>query len=506
MNGVPNLDHSVNGDANGHTETVNFDIVIVGTGVSGINAAYRIQESLPHVSYTILEGRHELGGTWSLFKYPGIRSDSDLHTYGFSFNPWEKPNPIATGESITQYLRATTQKFGIDKNISFKHRVVGADWRSDEQRWRLEVENEGRRKVYWAKFVVMGTGYYNYEKPLKTHIPGLDRFQGTTVHPQFWPEDLDYKGKRMVVIGSGATAVTILPAVVENGVGSVVQLQRSPSYIMSIAQPKPEDPLPYYQRIMPRWMALKLIRLWFIILPFFLFRICQTFPKFMRSFIRNEARKALPKDFPLDPGLQPKYNPWDQRLCYVPDNDFFNAFHTGKARIVTDTIKTVTEDGIELDGGEKLKADIIVTATGINLQICGGIPMTLDGKPIHLPECYTWRTAMLSGIPNLAIMIGYVNASWTLGADASARLITRLYKHMEAEKYTSVRPQISEDEKKDPVQVLNLKSTYIKSANGSLPQAGRTGPWKPRDNYFQDNWVANWGNLKKGLVFERVAT
>lgn len=226
----------------------------------------------------------------------------------------------------------------------------------------------------------------------------------------------------------------------------------------------------------------------------------------MRSFIRKEARKALPKDFPMDPGLQPKYNPWDQRLCYIPDNDFFNAFHTGKARIVTDTIKTITEDGIELDGGEKLEADIIVTATGINLQICGGIPMTLDGKPVHLPDCYTWRTAMLSGIPNLAIMIGYVNASWTLGADASARLIMRLYKHMEAEKYTSVRPHISEDEKKEPLQVLNLKSTYVKTANGSLPQAGRTGPWKPRDNYFQDNWIANWGSLKEGLVFERVAT
>ena len=506
MTDGPLLDHTANGDANGHTETISRDIIIVGTGVSGINAAYRIQESLPHVNYTILEGRHEIGGTWSLFKYPGIRSDSDLHTYGFAWNPWEKPNPIATGESIIQYFRATTQKFGIDKNISFKHKVVSADWRSAEQRWRLEVDNEGRRKVYWAKFVIMGTGYYDYEKPFKAHIPGLDRFQGTTVHPQFWPEDLDYKGKKMVVIGSGATAVTILPAVVENGVGSIVQLQRSPGYILSISQPRPDDPIPLFRRILPHWLLIKMIRFQFIILPSIIFILSNRFPNFMRSYIRDQARKVLPKDFQMDPHMHPKYKPWDQRICYIPDNDFFKAFHTGKARMVTDTIKTVTEDGIELDSGEKLEADIIVTATGLNLQLCGGIPLTLDGKPVQFSDCFAWRTAMLSGIPNLAIMIGYVNASWTLGADASARLIMRLYRHMEAEKYTNVTPQISEEEKKDPDEMLKLNSTYIKAASGYLPQAGRTGPWKPRDNYLQDNWIANWGSLKEGLVFGRVAT
>ena len=230
MNGGLLGDRLGSADTNGHAvpTTHNFDVIIVGAGVSGITAAYRLQASLPHVTYTILEGRHELGGTWSLFKYPGVRSDSDLHTYGFAFNPWDKPNPIATGESITEYMQDTTRKFDIDKTMSFKHKVTAADWRSSEQRWRLEVDNEGSRKVYWAKFVIMGTGYYDYEKPLKADIPGLERFQGTRVHPQFWPEDLNYKGKNMVVIGSGATAVTILPAVVENGVGSVTQVQRSP--------------------------------------------------------------------------------------------------------------------------------------------------------------------------------------------------------------------------------------------------------------------------------------
>lgn len=226
----------------------------------------------------------------------------------------------------------------------------------------------------------------------------------------------------------------------------------------------------------------------------------------MRWFFRSEAKKALPKDFPMDPNLQPKYNPWDQRLCFVPDNDFFKAFHTGKARIVTDTIKMVTEDGIELNSGEKLEADIIVTATGLNLQVCGGVPITIDGKPIHIPDCYFWRTTMLSGVPNLAVIIGYVNASWTLGADASSRLIVRLYKYLEDNKYSNATPNISEEEKKDPLQMLGLKSTYVRLAKGKLPHAGRTGPWKPRENYFIDSWAASRARLEDGLKFERVAT
>lgn len=508
MNGSLLNDRLGDGHGNVRSETLNhnYDVVIIGAGMAGINAAYRVQTSLPHVTYTILEGRHELGGTWSLFKYPGIRSDSDLHTYSFPFNPWEKPNPIATGESITEYMHETTQKFDIDKNISYKSKVASVDWRSSEQRWRLEVDNEGQRIVYWAKFVIMGTGYYDYDKPLETDIPGLKRFQGVTAHPQFWPEDLNYKGKKMVVIGSGATAVTILPAVVENGVGSVVQLQRSPGFILNMPQKKPEDPKSLLERILPRWMALKFLRFKFIAMGYVMYHLCQMFPNFTRWFIRKEARKVLPKDFPMDPSLQPKYNPWDQRLCYVPDNDFFNAFHTGKARMVTDTIKTVTEDGIELNSGEKLEADIIVTATGLNVRFCGGIPISVDGKSIHLPDCYTWRSAMLSGVPNLAILIGYINASWTLGADASARLIVRLYKHMEENRYTNATPQIKEEEKKQPKKMLGLKSTYIKASIGKVPKAGGTGPWRPRDNYFQDSWAANRARLEEGLEFGRIAT
>ncbi|KAJ4294353.1 hypothetical protein N0V90_008043 [Kalmusia sp. IMI 367209] len=409
----------------------------------------------------------------------------------------KKSNPIATGESIVEYMNETTRKFGIDKKIEFRHKVVSADWRSSEQRWRLEVENEGRRKVYWAKFAIMGTGYYDYEKPLKADIPGLERFQGTRVHPQFWPEDLDYRGKKMVVIGSGATAVTILPAVVEKGVGSIVQLQRSPGYIFNMPQQKPEDPLPYWQRILPRWITLRLLRFQYIIGPYVIWILCRTFPNLMRSFFRSEAKKALPKGFPIDPHLQPKYNPWDQRLCYIPDNDFFKAFETGRARIVTDTIKSVVEDGIELDSGEKLEADIISVAAS---------PLTMDGELVHVPDCYTWRTTMLSGVPNLGIIIGYVNASWTLGADSASRLIVRLYKYMEDNGYTNATPVISDEEKKDPVQVLNLKSTYVKAGNMNVPHAGRTGPWKPREHYFQDSWIANRGDLHEGLVFGTVTT
>jgi len=498
----------MNGDANGHLEPTahSYDIIIVGAGISGVDAAYRIKTLLPHVSFTVLEGRHELGGTWSLFKYPGIRSDSDLHTFGFPFNPWEKPNPIATGESIIDYMHATTKKFGLDSKIQYGHKVMQADWRSGEQKWRLEVDNHGRRKVCWAKFVIMGTGYYDYDQPLKADIPGLERFQGITVHPQFWPEDLDYRGKKMAVIGSGATSVTIIPAVVENGVGSVVQVQRSPSYIVNMPQRKPDDPLPLVERFLPRWMSLYILRMQFMVFGILLYAFCRQFPRLARWIVRTEARKQLPENFPIDPHLEPRYDPWDQRMCFVPDSDYFKCFGTGRARIVTGTIKTVVEDGIEMNDGEKIDADIIVTATGLNIRVMGGIPLTVDNKPVHVPDHFLWRTMMLNDIPNLCTVIGYVNASWTLGADSTARLFVRLYKLMEENGYTCVFPKIGENEMKDPVPVLGLNSTYVKAAAKKFPRAANSGPWRPRDNPIFENWRATRADLRDGLQFDTVAT
>ncbi|KAF1993763.1 FAD dependent oxidoreductase [Amniculicola lignicola CBS 123094] len=497
-----------NGQANSHLPNdkpaLNFDIVIVGAGISGINAAYRIQQTLPSHSYTILEARHDLGGTWSLFKYPGIRSDSDLHTFGFAFNPWKKPNPIATGASIVEYMNETAEKFRIDKRFEFQHNVLAANWSSEEQEWRLEVENDGRKKVYYAKFVILGTGYYDYEEPLKAQIPGLDNFAGTTIHPQFWPEDLDYKGKRIIIIGSGATAVTILPALIDGGAGQATMLQRSPTYIVNLPQKKPGE-LRLYERVLPQRMALQITRLLFIWVPYLFFLFCRQFPTAARSVIRKGAQHDLPPNFPLDPHFVPHYEPWDQRLCFCPDSDFFKCFGSGRAHIVTRKIKQVVKSGIELDSGERLEADIIVTATGLNLRFGGNIALSVDKKKVNVADHHLWRASMLTDVPNLTLVIGYVNASWTLGSDCTARLFCRLIKFLEKNNYTSARPRIGEEEKKDPRSVFQLKSTYVNKGAGNAPTTGWKDPWLPREHYFFDNWSANWADLRKGMEFERVA-
>ena len=353
---------------------------------------------------------------------------------------------------------------------------------------------------------MLGTGYYDFDKPLDAKIPGLENFKGTTVHPQFWPEDLDYKGKKMVIIGSGATAVTIVPAVVDEGVGSVTMLQRSPSYILSMPQRKPTDPIPLFERILPTSASLRLKRLGFVFIGWAIYLFCQAFPARARRIIAKEAKKVLPRDFPMDPHFAPKYNPWDQRLCFCPDNDFYLSLGTGRAHVVTDTIKRVVSDGIELASGQKLDADIIVTATGLNLSFCGKIDVTVDKKPVHIPDQYLWRTAMITGLPNLSVSIGYINASWALGSDTTARLTTRLIKYMLDNGYTSVIPEITPEEMKDPLSPLALASTYVKASQHKIPHAGRTGPWKPRNNFFQDSWNADRADLRQGLKFSKVST
>ncbi|ORY05556.1 hypothetical protein BCR34DRAFT_490748 [Clohesyomyces aquaticus] len=496
----------MNGHVNGHlarnsAPETSYDVIVIGAGISGINAGYRLQTTLPDSTYTILEGRSDLGGTWSLFQYPGIRSDSDLYTFGFPFNPWTKDNPIATGESIYEYMKDTASKFGINEHIQYRHKVASADWSSDAQLWRLEVDNEGTRKALYTKFIIMGTGYYDYEKPLEAKIPGLENFKGTRVHPQFWPQDLDYKGKKAVVIGSGATAITIVPALVEGGVGEVTMLQRSPTYIMSVPQGAP-----FYDAYLPRSLSLWITRLQHIIIPYLLYLFCRKMPNAARNMITGEAKKLLPKDFPMDPHFTPTYKPWDQRLCFCPEGDFFNAFATGRAHVVTGTIKTVTDDGITLENGETLDTDIIITATGLNLSFCGHIALTVDKVPVSLPSKFLWRSSMLTGVPNLGLIIGYVNASWTLGADSASRLLCRLIKTMNEKGYSSATPKISEEEAKDPQLPLNLKSTYIKSGEKKMPSCGRKGPWMPRDNYIVDSWNADRADLGTGLEFGRKST
>ena len=482
-----------------------FDVLIIGAGISGINSAYRVQTNLPSASYAILEGRAHLGGTWDLFKYPGIRSDSDLYTFGFPFNPWYKSNPIATGDSIVEYMTATAKTFGIDKHFHFSHKVQSADWSSDAQHWVLQVENEGQTKIFYARYVILGTGYYNYDKPLEADIPGLSNFQGKTIHPQFWPTDYDYTDKKIIVIGSGATAITLVPALAEKA-GKVTMLQRSPSYILSLPQRKPEDPPSWSEWLVPRSILLQFRRWLYLVQPYLFYLYCRRFPSSANKMVISSVKQHLPADVPVDPHFTPRYNVWDQRLCLCPNADFFEALGRGNADVVTSTIETVTEDGIVLASGEKLNADIIVTATGLNMQFGGQINLTVDKKPIHIPDQFLWRNTLISSVPNMFIVLGYTNMPWTLGADSCARLVTRLIKHMQDQGYTSATAEIGEDEKKKVSQVLGLTSTYIQKGLEKMPKTATVGPWKPRDNYFRDNWEANWGKLEEGLRFEKVST
>lgn len=479
--------------------STDLDVIVVGAGISGINAGYRIQEKFPNYSYTILEARNDMGGTWDLFKYPGIRSDSDLHTFGFSWRPWSATRSIADGHAIKDYMRECAQMYGIDKQIRYKHKLISADWSSQQQQWNLQVDANGQEQTFTARFVILGTGYYDYHKPLEAHIPGLERFQGQTIHPQFWPEDLQYKDKRFVVIGSGATAITLIPNLVKLGAEKVTMLQRSPTYIINLPQ---KDPLAdFARRWLPSSLAQKLVRLKFLVLPFIFFKFCRNFPNAAKRALKKATRKELPADMPIEPNFAPTYNPWEQRLCVCPDGDFYKSLKDGRANVVTDHIETVTETGIITKNGTSLEADIIVTATGLKMQMAGGASITVDGKPIDISDKFIWNGVMLQDVPNLAFVIGYTNASWTLGADTTAQLVCRLLKHMQKNGQSSVVPRVPENSGMKPQQVLNLNSTYIVKAKGLLPKAGDKAPFLPRENYMTDYPRALYGSVTKGLEF-----
>ncbi|KAF7170539.1 hypothetical protein CNMCM5623_002954 [Aspergillus felis] len=475
---------------------MDYDIIIVGAGISGLNAAYRIQSQLPNYRYAILEARNAIGGTWDLFKYPGIRSDSDLFTFGFSWNPWNQDNPIAEGASISKYMRDTAAQYGIDKHIHFQHRLLAADWSSTDNVWKLAIDHEGEPKSYTARFVIFGTGYYNYHEPLAADVPGLSQFEGKVIHPQFWPEDLDYTDKKVVIIGSGATAVTLLPKMAEKA-AKVTMLQRSPTYILAL----PNRQSSLLSWILPNTVNRKLQRLRWIITSRIFFLFCQTFPWMARLILKLSVVRQLPKNVPHDPHFKPRYNPWDQRLCVCPDGDFFKSLHTGHADVKTDTIRQVTANGIELNSGDFLGADIIVTATGLKLQIAGGTSITVDGEKQRVSDKYLWNGVMLQDLPNASFVIGYTNASWTLGADATALFVCRLLKWMERHHKVAAVPRLNPvlGSQMQPRRLLNLNSTYVAAAEKDLPKAADRGPWQPRDNYLSDLMFAKYGRLDEGL-------
>ena len=473
-----------------------YDVVIVGAGISGINAAYRLQERMPGCRYVILEAQDVLGGTWALFKYPGIRSDSDLYTFGFAWKSWTGPTRFANGDQIVSYMTEAAREYGIDKKILYKHKVKQVDWSSKAAQWTVSADQQGKQKTLRARFLIFGTGYYNYDSPLDVSIPGLDRFKGQVIHPQFWPEDLDYKNKRVCIIGSGATAVTLLPNMAKEA-AHVTMLQRSPGYVMTL--PNQRSMLP---RFTPRFVQSAFDYLRYLVMPFLFYKFCTTFPRAARKVIRSVTTKQLPSNIPHDPHFQPAYNPWEQRLCMSPDGDFFESLRAGKADVATGKIKTINADTIMLEDGSKIPADLIVTATGLKLQLAGGTKIVVDGQEARIPEKFLWRGMMLEGIPNLAYCIGYTNASWTLGADCTAIVVCRLMQELAQRNKRIVVPEI--DHKKDVkvVSVFNLNSTYVQKGENVLPKAADSGPFQPRRNYFRDYAHAKLGDISSGIVLK----
>jgi monooxygenase len=477
-----------------------LDVLIVGAGLSGIGAACRLQREHPGLSYSILEARDSIGGTWDLFRYPGIRSDSDMFTLGYSFKPWEQPKSIADGESIRDYIREAATENGLQQRIQFNSRIVRAEWSSEEARWTVEVQrtDSGERSRLRCGFLFGCTGYYSYEHGYTPEFEGLEHFGGTLVHPQHWPEDLDYRGKRVVVIGSGATAVTLVPAMAPEA-EHVTMLQRSPSYVMSLPARDPIADLA--RRVLPAKTAYSLVRWKNVLLATALFKLSRSAPGLVRKLLRKGVESQLPAGYDIDTHFKPTYQPWDQRLCFVPDGDMFGAISSGAASVVTDTIESFTEKGLRLGSGRELEADIVVTATGLNLQALGGIEIVVDGEQIDLSRTIGYKGMMLSGIPNLVMTLGYTNASWTLKADLVSEYVCRLLGHMAERGYRACTPQ-APDPSLPSEPFLDLKSGYVQRAIDQLPRQGTRTPWKLNQNYPLDVRLLRCGALEdEGVVF-----
>jgi monooxygenase len=461
-----------------------LDVVIVGAGISGIGAGRYLRTELPGRSFAILEARAASGGTWDLFRYPGIRSDSDLHTFGYEFKPWRDEESIASADRILAYVRETATENGLDAHIRYHHKVVAASWSSAEARWSVEVErgDTGERTRLTAGWLFCAGGYYRYDEGFTPRFEGRDRFAGRIVHPQHWPEDLDHAGKRVLVIGSGATAVTLVPALAGTA-AHVTMLQRTPSYVMPVAK---KDPV---ANLLRRWLGeergYRATRRKNIAQQRAVWRFCQRFPKAARRLIRWINTKQLPAGYPVDEHFNPPYGPWDQRLCAVPDGDLFKAIRRGTASVVTDRIATFTERGVLLTSGRELEADVIVTATGLNVQALAGLALTVDGTPVRLPETVAYKGMMLSGVPNFAFAIGYTNSSWTLKVGLLCEHFCRLLAHMDATGTAVCRPEVSDPDM--PTRpFLDFAAGYVQRVVDQLPRQGDRMPWRTSMDYHSD--------------------
>src|SRR6478609_3838247 len=479
------------------TETTHFDVLIVGAGISGIGAAYHLKTRLPHKTFAILEAREAIGGTWDLFRYPGIRSDSDLHTFGYAFKPWTSDNAIAGADEILGYLRETVQENDLARHIRFGHKLLGADWSSADARWtvRVQAAGSGEPTELTCGVLFSAAGYYDYAGGFTPHFEGREEFGGTIVHPQQWPEDLDYAGKRVVVIGSGATAVTLVPAMAPDA-GHVTMLQRSPTYILSAPG---RDPIARRLQRLPERIAFPIVRWKSILIALASYQLSRRRPDVLRSFIRKSTIKQLPAEIDVDVHFKPTYNPWDQRLCLVPDGDLFKAIKDVRASVATGRIATFTEKGPRLESGDELEADIVVTATGLQLLALGGLALTVDGEPVRLPEHMAYKSMMLSGVPNFAFTIGYTNASWTLKADLVSEFVCRVLAHMDAHGYRVVQP-VDDDPRVERVPLLDFQAGYVQRSLHLFPKGGSRAPWKLGMSYANDVVAIRHGSLDDGAL------
>jgi monooxygenase len=477
------------------------DVLVIGAGISGISAAHHLQTQCPDKSFLILEGRDSIGGTWDLFKYPGIRSDSDMYTLGFSFRPWRDPKAIADGPSIMSYLHGAVEDDGLHDKIRFGRKVVNAQWSSQAAQWTLTVLNTQSQseEVFTCNFVHMCTGYYNYEQGHRPAFPGEKNFKGPVIHPQFWPEDLDYENKNVVVIGSGATAVTLVPAMAEKA-AKVTMLQRSPTYIVSM--PAENTLANWARRNLPAKLAYGLTRWRNVLLNRVMFWYCRRYPDKAKKLLLKGVRAELPKGFDIEKHLTPHYNVWDQRVCLAPDGDFFAALRAGTADIVTDHIECFTKRGVKVKSGAEIDADIIVSATGLDLKFFGGVDIQVDNKPVLAKDTMTYKGMMFSGVPNLALSSGYTNASWTLKCDLTSAYVCRLLNHMDKKGYTQARPELDWADM-EVAPLLDFTSGYVVRKLDELPKQGTVTPWRLHQNYLLDIMMLRMGRVTDGIAFSR---
>ena len=474
-----------------------FDVVIIGAGISGLGAAYRITERNPGTRYVILERREQIGGTWDLFRYPGVRSDSSIFTLCFPYEPWTRKEGVADGVHIREYLNTTAHKYGIDQHVRFNTHVRSADWDSSTDTWTVTAEHDGAEKTYRGRFIFFGSGYYNYDEGYTPDFPGLEEFGGTVVHPQHWPEELDYKDKKVVVIGSGATAMSLIPSLAEKA-AKVTMLQRSPTYLISAS--KYSQLTDFLRKVLPCRVAHSITRQRNALREGMLWFLARKTPGFVRWRIRQIAVRYLPKGYDVDTHFKPRYNPWDQRLCLIPDADLYVAIGEGRAEVVTDHIDHFDSTGIVLKSGGHLDADIIVTATGLQLQALGGATVSIDGAEIKPQDRFVYKAHMLEDVPNLFWCVGYTNSSWPLRADMTARATAKLLAHMKSHGYTHAYPHL-DGEPMSEKPAWDIQAGYVLRSLHALPKSGTKRPWNVRQNYFADAIDYRFDRIKEAMVF-----